>query len=304
MVEKSAKLWLDGRLVAWDDAQMHVLTHALHYGLGVFEGIRCYKGSERSVVFRLREHIDRLMDSAKMVMLDIPYTRDQLVHACLETLRANQQQEAYLRPVAFSGAGEMGVGAVNPTRVAIVTWFWGPYLGRDGVDKGIRCRVSAYRRMSSNSFLAKGKICGQYVNSILAKREAQLAGFNEAILLDDDGFVAEASGENVFMVKHGRLRTAPLSSPILAGITRDSVIRLARDAGLEVDEQRFARDELYTADEVFLCGTAAELTPVREIDSRTIGEGKPGPITQRLRDTYMKVARGEVGSYERWVTPV
>lgn len=304
MVEKAAKIWLDGSLVAWDDAQFHVLTHALHYGLGVFEGIRCYKGKDRSYVFRLREHMDRLLGSAKMVMLDMPYTRDQLVQGSVELLRANQQSEAYLRPVAFSGDGEMGVGAVNKTRVAIATWVWGPYLGREGFEKGIRCRVSAYRRMSNQSFLPKGKICGQYVNSILAKREAQLAGFNEAILLDDDGCVAEASGENLFIVQNGKLRTASLSSPILAGITRDSVIKLAQDMGLVVEETRFGRDELYTADEVFLCGTAAEITPVREVDSRAIGAGVPGPITLKLRDQYLRVVRGEVPAYESWMTPV
>ncbi|MCC6806189.1 MAG: branched-chain amino acid transaminase [Deltaproteobacteria bacterium] len=305
IVEKASKIWLDGALRPWDDAQIHVLTHTLHYGLGVFEGIRCYKGKDRSYVFRLKEHIDRLFQSAQMVLLDMPFTREQLMQGCFETLRANNQQEAYVRPLAFMGAGEMGVGSMsNPTRISIITWYWGPYLGKEGVEKGIRCRVSGFRRMSNHGFLAKGKICGQYVNSILAKREALLGGFNEAIMLDDDGFVAEATGENIFLVKNGVLRTPPYGAQILGGLTRDTVIKLAEDMGLKVTEARFARDELYTADEVFLTGTAAEITPVREIDHRTIGSGAPGPVVQKIRETYMAVVRGERPEYERWLAPL
>ncbi len=304
-VEKTEKIWLDGSLVAWDEAQVHVLTHSLHYGLGAFEGIRSYAGGGGSVVFRLKEHIDRLLASAKMVLLDVPYSREQLMKACLDTLRANRLNEAYLRPLIFMGAGEMGVGSMsNPVRVAVASWVWGKYLGRDGYDKGIRARVSGFRRMSNHGFLAKGKICGQYVNSILAKREALLSGFGEAIMLDDDGYVAEATGENIFIVKDGVLKTPPYGAPILGGITRDSVLRLARDEGVRVEEARFARDELYAADEVFLTGTAAEITPVREVDHRTIGAGNPGPVTQRLRDLYMKVVRGEVPKYAEWLAPV
>jgi branched-chain amino acid aminotransferase len=199
----------------------------------------------------------------------------------------------------------MGVGSMsNPTRVSISTWFWGPYLGREGLEKGIRCRVSGYRRMSNHGFLAKGKISGQYVNSILAKREAMLSGFNEAIMLDDDGYVAEATGENIFIVKDGKLRTAPYGAPILGGITRDSVIKIAKSLGHVVEEARFARDELYTADEVFLTGTAAEITPVREVDHRTIGNGTPGPVTTALRDLYLKIVRGGEPAYESWLTPL
>jgi branched-chain amino acid aminotransferase len=305
MVDKAAHLWFDGKLVPWDDAQVHILTHTLHYGLGVFEGIRCYKGKDRSYVFRLGEHIDRLFASARMVLMDIPFSKEQLVQACTDTLRANNQTEAYLRPLAFMGAGEMGVGSMsNPVRVAIVTWLWGAYLGREGVEKGIRARVSGFRRMSNHSFLAKGKICGQYVNSILAKREAQLGGFQEAIMLDDDGYVAEATGENIFIVKNGKLRTPQYGAPILGGITRDSVLQLAKDLGVTVEESRFARDELYTADEVFLTGTAAEITPVREIDHRVIGNGTPGPVTTKIRETYHKVVRGELMQYERWLAPL
>ncbi len=304
-METAAKIWIDGELRAWEDAQVHVLTHTLHYGLGAFEGIRCYRGRDRSYVFRLKEHIERLFNSARMVLMDIPFTREQLERACLETLRANAQNEAYLRPLAFMGAGEMGVGSMsNAIRVAIVTWVWGPYLGREGVENGIRCRVSGYRRMSNHSFLAKGKICGQYVNSILAKREALLGGFSEAIMLDESGFVAEATGENIFLVKDGRLRTPQYGAPILGGITRDTVIHVAKDLGIEVEEARFARDELYIADEVFLTGTAAEITPVREVDHRVIGSGKPGPVTTKLRETYMRLVRGELPVYERWLTPV
>lgn len=302
MVEKTAKIWLDGTLVNWDEAQVHVLTHTLHYGLGAFEGIRCYPGGG---VFRLREHIERLIASCKMVLIDVPFTRDQLMHACVELLRANKLQEAYLRPLVFLGDGEMGVGSMsNPVRVSVTSWVWGKYLGRDGYDKGIRCRVSGYRRMSNHGFLAKGKICGQYVNSILAKREALLGGFNESIMLDDDGYVAEATGENIFIVKDGVIRTPPYGAPILGGITRDTILRLARDEGLQIAETRFARDELYTADEVFLTGTAAEITPVREVDHRVIGTGSPGPITLRLRDLFMRIVGGEIRRYEEWLTPL
>jgi branched-chain amino acid aminotransferase len=305
IVEKASKIWLDGTLRPWDEAQVHILTHTLHYGLGAFEGIRCYKGKDRSYVFRLKEHIDRLFASAQMVLMDMPYTREQVMQACLDTLKANGQVEAYLRPLAFMGAGEMGVGSMsNPTRVSIITWYWGPYLGKEGVEKGIRCKVSSFRRMSNHGFLAKGKICGQYVNSILAKREALISGFNEAIMLDDDGFVAEATGENIFVVKNGKIRTPPYGAAILGGITRDTVIQLAKDLGLTVEETRFSREELYTADEVFLCGTAAEITPVRDVDGRTVGSGTPGPVVTKIRETYMQVVRGERPEYERWLAPL
>jgi branched-chain amino acid aminotransferase len=301
------KIWLDGHLVPFRDAQVHVLTHTLHYGVGAFEGIRCYKRADgRSAVFRLREHIDRLFDSCHICSMDVPYTREQVVQACLETLRVNHMTEAYLRPLVFLGDGALGLGTTeNPVRVMIAVYEWGAYLGDEGLRKGIRAKISSFVRGGLNSTMSKGKICGQYVNSVLAKREAMKAGYAEAIMLDTFGHVCEASGENIFIVKNGRIKTPPLSSAILAGITRDSIITIARDLGLQVDEQTFARDELYLADEVFLCGTAAELTPVREIDDRKIGIGECGPVTRRLQEAYFEAAKGKDGAskatYPDWL---
>jgi branched-chain amino acid aminotransferase len=289
-----SKIWLDGALVDWAAAQVHVLTHSLHYGLAAFEGIRCYRrGDGRSAVFRLREHVDRLFESCHICTLESPYTREQVVHACLETLRANKMTEAYLRPIIFLGDGALGLGAVDmPTRVAIATYEWGAYLGDEGLKRGIRAKVSSYVRGGLNSMMSKGKITGQYTVSVLAKREVMRAGYAEAILLDEHGHVAEASGENLFMVKRGRIVTAPLSSPILAGITRDTMIALAGDLGIPVEERTFARDELYNADEVFLTGTAAELTPVREIDDRRIGDGGAGPVSRRIQEAFFAEVKG------------
>jgi branched-chain amino acid aminotransferase len=306
-VVKADKVWLDGHLVPWSEAQVHVMTHALHYGLGVFEGIRAYKTHDgRIAVFRLREHIRRFLDSAHIIMLDMPYTEEQLMQACLDVLRAQPHlfpNGAYLRPVAFMGDGAMGLGAVNKTRVAITAWEWGTYLGDKGVNEGIRAKVSSFTRMHVNVNMVRGKISGQYVNSILAKREAVLAGYDEAILLDISGFVAEASGENIFCVgRHGVVRTPSLSSPILRGITRDTVLQLIRDMGREIQEVSFTRDALYIAGEVFLTGTAAEITPVREVDNRKVGEGKPGALTQSIRQTYHRVVRGHEPSYLHWLT--
>ena len=305
------KLWLDGKLVPYADGQIHVLTHTLHYGLGAFEGIRCYKRSDgRGAVFRLVDHIDRLLESCHICTIDVPYTRDQLVQACLETLRGNKMVEAYLRPIVFIGSGGgFGLGSLdNPTRVAIVAYEWGAYLGDEGLKNGIRAKVSSYTRGGLNSSMAKGKICGQYVNSVLAKREAMKAGYEEAILLDHTGHVAEASGENLFMVRRGVLKTAPLSSPILDGITRDTVLTLARELGLTVQETAFARDELYTAEEVFLTGTAAEITPVREIDDRNIGTGKRGTLTDKIQTAFFDLVKGKKGqetsSHPSWLSHV
>jgi branched-chain amino acid aminotransferase len=304
------KVWLDGVLVPFPAAQFHLLTHTLHYGLGAFEGIRCYKRADgSSAVFRLPEHIERLFDSCRICTIDVPYSQDELVRACVETLRANKMREAYLRPIVFLGDGALGLGTLdNPVRVAIAVYEWGAYLGDEGLRRGIRCKVSSFTRGGSNAMLSKGKICGQYVNSVLAKREVMKAKYDEAIMLDASGQVCEASGENIFMVKRGRLRTPPLSSAILAGITRDSVITIARDLGLEVEETTFARDELYIADEVFLCGTAAEITPVREIDDRTVGAGQCGPITRRVQEAFFEAAKGRAGhdkpTYPEWLTVV
>lgn len=301
-------IWLDGTLVPFSKAEVHVLTHTLHYGVGAFEGIRAYRRPDGGgAIFRLPEHIDRLFDSCHICLLDIPFTREQLTQACIDTMRANKLTEAYLRPLVFLGDGELGLGSTgNPVRVAIAVYEWGAYLGEEGLKRGIRAKISSFTRGGLNSTLSKGKICGQYVNSVLAKREALKAGYSEAILLDGNGLVAEASGENIFLVKRGRIKTPPLSSPILAGITRDTIITLAREEGMAVEESTFARDELYLADEVFCCGTAAELTPVREIDDRRIGAGECGPVTRKLQDAYFAVVKGRPGkekpSHPEWLT--
>jgi branched-chain amino acid aminotransferase len=308
-VLRSEKVWMDGRLIKWDEAQVHVMTHALHYGLGVFEGIRAYKTKDgRLAIFRLREHIRRLLDSAHICLLKMPFTEDELMNACLELLREQKAQfanGAYLRPIAFMGDGAMGLGAVNNTRVAITAWDWGAYLGDKGIQDGIRAKVSSYTRMHVNVNMVRGKITGQYVNSILAKREAVLGGYDEAILLDISGFVAEASGENIFCVgQHHVVRTPPLSSPILAGITRDTCIKLMKDMGREVQEVSFTRDALYIAGEVFFTGTAAEVTPVREVDNRQVADGKPGALTKAVQETYFRVVRGLEPKYHHWLTYV
>jgi branched-chain amino acid aminotransferase len=299
-------IWLDGAFVAWDEAKVHVLTHTLHYGLGAFEGIRCYRRADgRSAIFRLGEHVDRLLLSAHICLIEVPYTREQLAAACLETMHQNSMAEGYLRPLVFLGDPLMGLGTLeNPTRVAIAAFFWGAYLGDEGLRAGIRARISSFTRSGVNSAMSKGKICGQYVNSILAKREAHASGHDEAIMLDQNGHVTEATGENLFMVTGGQLFTAPLSSAILGGITRDSVLRLARDAGLTVREEVFTRDQLYLADEVFLTGTAAELTPVREVDGRSVGRGEVGPLTRRLQEAYFDAVKGAKPKYPEWVTYV
>ena len=306
MVDKVEKIWLDGAFVDWDDAKVHVLTHTLHYGLGVFEGIRCYKlHSGRSAVFRLREHIERLFESAKICTLDIGRSVDEICEACLATVRVNKLDECYLRPLAFLGAGAMGLGALdNTTHVTVVAWRWGAYLGDEGISKGIRAKVSSYARPGVNSLMAKGKIVGHYVNSILAKREVLAAGYQEAIMLDAQGYVTEASGENIFVVKHGVLHTPPPGASILGGITRDSVLALCRDLGLQVVERTLTRDELYVADELFMCGTAAEITPVRELDNRTIGAGSRGPITERIQQLYFDAVRGKAAGHADWLAMV
>jgi branched-chain amino acid aminotransferase len=302
------KMWVDGHLIPFAQAQVPVLTHTLHYGLGAFEGIRCYRRADgKGAVFRLAEHIDRLFDSCHICTIDVPFSREELVKATVETLRANKMNEAYIRPIVFLGDGELGLGSTgNPVRVVIATYEWGAYLGEEGLRRGIRAKVSSFTRGGLNSTMSKGKICGQYVNSVLAKREAVKAGYAEAILLDDNGLVAEASGENIFLIKKGKLRTPPLSSAILAGITRDSVLQLAREHGLAVEESPFARDELYIADEIFFTGTAAELTPVREVDDRQIGAGECGPVTRKLQDAYFEAVKGKAGqekpSHPEWLT--
>jgi branched-chain amino acid aminotransferase len=294
--------WLDGEVVDSAMAMVPIMTYTLHYGLGVFEGIRAYDGARGPSVFRLREHMERLHRSAKLVRMEIPYSVDELMKGATDVLAKNGMSAGYLRPVAFIDDGKRGLSALNNrVRVAIATWPWGAYLGDEGIKRGIRAQVSSTTRMNARSAMPKGKINGQYVNSILAKRAAQLAGFDEAIMLDDDGYVAEATGENLFMVKNGALITPPLSQPILEGITRESVMTLARELGLTVREERFGKEFLFDADEVFLTGTAAEVTPVREIDGYTIGAGARGPVTERLQSLYFDVVNGRSG-HDQWLS--
>ena len=304
-VEKTERVWHNGAFVAWDEANVHILTHTLHYGLGVFEGIRCYRGADgSSSVFRLREHVERLFGSARIVEIEMPYGREQIETAILETLRANRMSEGYIRPLVYLGAGAMGLlPKDNPTQVAIVVWPWGAYLGDEGLERGIRAKVSSYTRHHPNVSLTKSKTCGDYVNSILAKREVTRMGYDEAIMLDTNGLVAECSGENIFIVRRGLLKTPPLVS-VLEGITRDSVIRIARDKGIEVVETPITRDEVYCADEMFLTGTAAEITPVREVDDRKIGAGSRGPITRTIQTTFFDAVHGRDRKYDSWLTRV
>ena len=304
MLEPVEKIWMDGKFVAWSDANIHILTHSLHYGLAAFEGIRCYKGKSGSAIFRLQEHVDRLFDSAHIGMMIMPYDRKQIAEAIVETVRVNRLDACYIRPLVYIGYGAMGVHpGNNPIQVAIAVWKWGAYLGDDALANGMRACVSSFTRHHVNVSMTKGKISGYYVNSIMAKREAKSAGFDEAIMLDADGYVSEGTGENVFIVRRGKLKTTPLTS-ILEGITRNSVIELARERKLVVAEERFTRDEMYVADEVFVTGTAAELTPVREIDNRRIGNGKPGPITCDLQNAFFSIVRGEDPSHESWLTRI
>jgi branched-chain amino acid aminotransferase len=302
MVQKLSKIWMDGKLIPWEEANVHILTHSLHYGLAVFEGIRCYLCTDgKSAVFRLREHVDRLFDSAQIGEIRIPYSKKDIAEACKETLRANQLKEGYIRPIVFIGEGVMGVyPGDNPIRVGIIVWSWGAYLGDEAVEKGIRVKVSSYNRHHVNVMMTKAKICGNYVNSVLAKREVMKMGYDEALMLDTEGYVSEASGENIFMVKNGKLKTTPLTS-ILPGITRDSVIQIAKAKKITMLEERFTRDELYTAQEAFFTGTAAELTPIREVDDRIVGDGKPGPVTKELQATFFDIVKGKNSEYREWL---
>ena len=303
MVEKATYIWLDGDFIPWDEAKVHILTHTLHYGLGVFEGIRAYQCHDgRTAIFRLKEHVRRLYDSAHVMQLAMPFPEAQVEDACAEILRRNQQKEAYIRPLVFIGDGVMGLNpGTNPIRISIISWLWGAYLGDEGLLKGIRLKTSAFTRHHVRIMMTKTKTVGNYVNSIMAKREALAAGYDEAILLDTEGYVSEASGENIFMVKEGVLRTPPLTS-ILPGITRNAVLTLARDLGITVQEGKFSLDDLYLADEAFLTGTAAEVTPVREVDGRLIGPGAPGPVTQKLQSGFFAVVKGQDPTYQHWLT--
>lgn len=288
----------------WADANVHVLTHSLHYGLAAFEGLRCYKGKTGSAIFKLHEHVDRLFDSAHIGMMQIPYDKKQVADAIVETVRVNTLDACYIRPLLYIGYGAMGVyPAENPIKLTIAAWKWGTYLGDEALANGMRARVSSFTRHHVNVSMTRGKISGYYVNSILAKYEAKRDGYDEAILLDPEGYVSEGTGENIFIVRKGRLKTTPLTS-ILEGITRNAVIDIAREQQIAIVEERFTRDEMYIADEVFVTGTAAELTPVREIDNRRIGTGKPGPVTLALQKRFFSIVHGEDPTHESWLTRV
>jgi len=304
LLKKVESIWLDGQLLPWDSATEHLLAHTMHYGVGAFEGIRAYQRADgKTHIFRLREHIERLLDSSVICTMDVPYTRDQLMAACAEVVKTNKMTSAYLRPLVYLGYGAMGLGSFEPpVRVMIACYDWGSYLGDEGLKKGIKCMVSGFSRANSNSVMNKGKICGQYVSSVLAKRMAVKSGFEEALMCDPQGMVAEGTGENIFIIKNGVVRTPPLSAAILAGITRDTTIQLLREQGVEVREDMIARDELYVADEVFLTGTAAEITPVREIDHRKIGRGEAGPLTRRLQESFFSVVKGNDAKHDHWLS--
>ncbi|MDA1194972.1 MAG: branched-chain amino acid transaminase [Planctomycetota bacterium] len=298
-------IWWNGGLIPHADAKVHVLTHALHYGTGVFEGIRAYRGPSGLSVFRLSEHIDRLFDSAAAYKIDMPVARDRVVQGCVDVVRDNALDSCYLRPIAFVGFGPLGVyWRNNPTNVAIAAFPWGTYLGPEALEKGIRVTISSWTRIHHAQFPTTAKGCGQYLNSVLAVREAHEKGFDEALLLDRHGNVSEGSGENLFVIKNGRLRTPGLDSSILPGITRASIMELAVDLGVPVDEGAVTRGELYTADEAFFTGTAAEVTPIREIDGHIIGAGGRGPLTTKLQAAYLDAVNGKLPSKKHWLTPV
>ncbi len=304
MADRDGFIWFDGKLVPWRDAQTHVLTHSLHYGLAVFEGERAYKTDKGAAVFRLQEHTDRLFNSAHIYRMKLPYTKQEIVQATLEVLRANQLESAYIRPIAFYGPEKMGVSPIGAAvHVAIAAWKWGAYLGEDGLEKGIRVKTSSYSRHHVNVTMPRAKFAATYANSILANMEATQDGYDEALLLDVDGFVAEGAGENLFIVKEGCIYEPEIASA-LVGITRSTIISLAREMGLEVKSRRLTRDDVYIADEAFFTGTAAEVTPIRELDNRQIGAGIRGPVTTELQKRYFDVVYGRNSKFEHWLTRV
>jgi len=302
-LQETEKIWMDGKLVAWKDAKVHVMVHSLHYGLGVFEGIRCYKGKGGSYVFRLDEHVDRLFDSAHIFQMKMPFTKAEIKKGIIDTIKANKMAECYIRPLVYIGYGAMGLYVSGPINVAIAAWPWGAYLGEEGIKNGIKVRVSSFTRHHVNIAMTRAKVTGAYVNSQLAKHEAKSAGCDEALLLDPEGYVAEGTGENVFIVRKGVIKTTPLTS-ILEGITRDSVMELAEELGYKVVEERFTRDEVYISDEAFFTGTAAEVTPIRELDGRLIGGGKPGPVTKKLQKVFFDIVQGKSAKHKKWLTKV
>jgi branched-chain amino acid aminotransferase len=298
----AGKIWFDGKLVPQAEANVSVLSHTLHYGTAVFEGIRCYTCAKDSAVFRLQDHVRRLFESANILQFDISFSREDICQAILETLKTNQLAEGYIRPLVFIGAGGMGVNpGENPVHVIVAAWAWGAYLGKEALEKGIRVRTSSFTRQHVNAMMTKSKAAGNYVNSVLAKKEALQDGYDEALFLDAQGYVSEATGENLFIVRDGVIRTPPLGS-VLAGLTRNSLITLAKNLGYEIQEQRFSRDEVYTADEAFFCGTAAEVTPICELDRRQIGAGHAGPITKKIQKEFFAIVHGKNAAYDHWLT--
>ncbi len=302
---KTAYVWMDGRLVPFEDANVHLLTHSLHYGLGVFEGTRAYEQtSGGSAIFRLDEHLRRLWGSANAVNIELPHAMDEVRQASVDLVEANGLATCYLRHIAWIADGVMGLHPKdNPIRFAILSWPWGAYLGKDGLENGVRCKVASFTRPFPNATLTKAKITGNYVNSILAKREVVAMGYDEAIMVDTNGFLAECSGENIFLVRDQVVRTPAMSS-VLEGITRSTVMTIARDLGYPVEQAILTRDDMYFADEVFMTGTAAEVTPVREVDDRPVGDGIAGPVTKRIQKVFFETIRGERPEYSDWLTPV
>lgn len=304
-IREVEKIWFNGRLVDWKDAKIHVLTHGLHYGTGVFEGIRAYETINGTAIFRLTDHLKRLYRSAKIYFMDIPFTLDELREACKAVVRENHLSSAYVRPIAFRGYGEMGLYPLNsPVDVAVAAWSWGTYLGDEGIRNGIRVKTSSFRRIDVNTIPAGVKATGQYINSVLAKVEAKMAGYDEAVMLDSRGMVSEGSGENIFMVRNSVVYTPSTSSGILEGITRDTVFHIVEDMSLKVVERDLTRVDFYYADEAFMSGTAAEVVPVVEMDNYKIGDGKPGPITRRIQDEFYRIVRGQSEKYSHWLEPV
>lgn len=304
MDDRDGKIWMDGKLTDWRSAKIHVLTHSLHYGMSVFEGVRAYKTDKGTVIFRLVEHTKRLLNSAKIFQMNVPYDMDALMEAQKQVIRENRLETGYIRPIIWIGSEALGISARNNTiHTAIAAWTWGAYLGEDGMSRGIRVKISSFSRHHVNVSLVRAKASGYYINSILANQEATADGYDEAMLLDTEGFVSEGSGENVFIVKNGKLYTPDLAS-CLDGITRDSVITLAKDAGIEVIEKRITRDEVYCADEVFFSGTAAEITPIREVDNRQIGNGSRGPVTEKIQSLFFDAVSGKNPKYAHWLSAV
>jgi branched-chain amino acid aminotransferase len=299
-MRETPKIWMNGELVDWGDAKIHVGAHGLHYGSGVFEGIRAYETDRGPAVFRLTDHLERLHNSARLLRMEIPYSIDELKDGCYEVMAAHGLRESYLRPLAFYGYGELGVRpGDNPVDVVIMSWPWGTYLGEEALEHGIRAKISSWQRIGPNVIPHVAKATGVYLNSMLAVSEAAEAGYDEAILLTADGYVADGSGENLFVIKNGRIWTPDLSSSILPGITRDTVIQIAQDLGYTVEEKNLIRADLYLADEVFMCGTAAEVTPVREVDDRVVGD--PGPVTREIQAAYMETVRGRREQWAHWL---